>query len=143
VAVVRTTFSLSCIDRYGNAAPFIVECLNWPQREGAPEAWEFRVRPEDASATTDFFMLTLERVSVHDGRVVAMSNHEEPGVSAKGIPDALLTAAARRLCLAIQSSPTKGEGAVFRTARATRVWQRLMARTLAAYDPHTDVFRLV
>jgi hypothetical protein len=135
---------LSCVDRFGLLAQFDVECRAFPGEASAGPSWEFKVRPAGAPSAHDYFLLVVELVSSRAGRIVAMAHHYDPDLRAKGIPDALIPAAGSVTGLTIQSSPTRSDVPnVYRTADATKVWRRLLARGAAVYDAEADIFSLV
>ena len=126
-----------CVDKHGNRQDFEYEIL--------PNGNEvtFRVTNIPPLPTGDFFDLRVEHVDATYVRIVMLNHYYVPAYASKGIPDALLPIAAQMLGKTVQSSPTTGEGAVFRTDAATKVWKRLQANGMATYDPQTDIYTLL
>lgn len=144
MAMMRTTFTLLCTNRFGRQATFDVSCEEMPSDGFSPANWTFLARPQNASPTTDFFELLLHERDGGFARIVMMHNHADPALRGAGIPDALLPEAARRTGRRIQSSPTVGDTPdVRRSPEATKVWQRLVGKGLATFDEQADVFTLL
>lgn len=93
--------------------------------------------------TGDFFQLTVEHINAVHVRIVMLNHYFVPAYVSKGIPDALLPIASQVLGKTVQSSPTSGAGAVYRTPAATKMWKRLEAKGMATYDPQTDIYTLI
>lgn len=131
--------SLVCMGHDG--LPHIFEYV--VKRDSLSSEWRYRVTTDPAPQSGEFFELTL--VDLEDGtsRVSWMGHHGAEEYRAKGIPEALLQIASTQLRKTIQSSQERGNtGDVRRSPEATKVWERLVARGLAAYDEKTDVYRI-
>ncbi len=104
--------------------------------------WTYRVRSNPPPESDECFELTVRLLSGSEVRVVAMYNNREPAYIAKGIPDAILPLIAFDLKKSVCSSPSNGGGNTFRTAAATKVWDRLVNKGLATYSVGEDVYRI-
>ncbi|VVD69334.1 hypothetical protein PMO31116_00518 [Pandoraea morbifera] len=102
----------------------------------------FRVTANPPLASGAFFDLEVEHLTVSLVRIVMINSYLEPAYIRKGVADALLPIVSRDLGVTVQSSPTLGTGGVYRTPHATAMWQRLVAKGMATYDPQTDIFTL-
>jgi len=123
-------------DRVSRTFGFAVE------KDQFQETWHFRVFTDPLPASGEFFELTVSAIDDATVRVIAIAHHEEPAYKAMGIPDAILPEVEATLGKVVVSSPGSGPAGVWRTAAATKAWERLRARSLASYDRATDVYRL-
>jgi len=61
-----------------------------------------------------------------------------------GIPGALIPVVAAVLAKKVVSSPTTADDTgVYRTEAARKVWDRLIGKGVANYDPDTDVYEII
>ncbi|AOJ81823.1 hypothetical protein WS86_15200 [Burkholderia savannae] len=126
-----------CVDKHGNLQDFEYKVTQNGNKV------TFLVTNIPPLPTGDFFQLTVEHINAALVRIVMLNHHHVPAYSAKGIPDALLPIASQVLGKTVQSSPTSGAGAVYRTDDATIMWKRLEAKGMATYDPQTDIYTLI
>src|SRR4051812_17394776 len=84
--------------------------------------WEFLVHTIPPPASGEFFQLSLTAVDPQTVRITEIDAHDKSLYGAKGIPDALLPAAAAVLKKTIVSSPTTGGAGVSRNSDATKMW---------------------
>jgi hypothetical protein len=133
-------WELRCIGRDGVHRTF----MYWVEREITSDEWVFFVTTPEPLPSGELFQLTLTSVDRSTVRVTMMNAHNEPAYHGAGIPDAVLPEAARLLGRNVVSSRNKGErpGSEYRTASATKVWERLRSRGLAVYDAATDTYWL-
>lgn len=131
---------LHCLDRDGFSRIFFYECIKVISLHGTE--WTYQVRPEGPDPDDLFFELRLVETLPGVARVDMVNNFGVARFTAKGIPDALFPVVKSELGMQIVSSPTVGPGSVYRTDAATKMWERLVAKNLAAYDQPTDVFSL-
>lgn len=104
--------------------------------------WTYRVRSNPPPESDQCFELTVELISSSEVRIAAMYNNGELAYIAKGIPDSILPLIASELNKSVCSSPSNGGGNTFRTAAATKVWDRLAGKGLAKYSAGEDVYRI-
>ena len=123
-------------DRVSRTFCFTVE------KDQFQETWYFRVFTDPLPASGEFFELTVSAIDSATVRVIAIAHQGEPAYKAMGIPDAILPAVKATLEKVVVSSPGSGPAGEWRTAAATKVWERLRSRSLASYDSATDVYRL-
>lgn len=91
----------------------------------------------------DFFFAHLRQVASGIWQIVAISAHRAD-LHGIGIGPAVLLDAKARLGARVMSSPagTAASG-VFRSASATAMWERMLARGNARYDSATDQYEVV
>ena len=129
--------TLTCTDRCGMLADFTLTV----EHDASEAQWTYRVRPQGASAQSEFFELKVVEVDDDTVQVVMLTNNQHPPVSAKGIPDSLIPRIAQDLRRRVQSSPSRGRtGDEYRTGAATKVWERLVGAQKAQYDSQADVY---
>jgi hypothetical protein len=127
---------LQCTGANGVAEWFEFE---YEQDQFAPE-WTFRVFAVPPPPNGDFFDCTVEEVNMQTVEIIAIRNPGGNFYRAKGIPDALIPLIAQTLGRTVRSSPASGPPGVWRTAGATRMWERLKNKGLAGYDPNLDIY---
>jgi len=131
---------LRCVGRDGTLHNFVYECDKGTGVLG--DEWTYRVRTESSDPEDQFFELRLVETLPGVARVDMVNNFGDARFTAKGIPDALLPVVKSKLGMQIVSSPRLGPGGIYRTDAATKMWERLIGKGLAAYDSTTDVFSL-
>lgn len=133
--------SITCTDRYGNAASFTYEERN--DYLSDPERLIYKVWSDPPPADQAFFELTLESVDDETLIVVMAANHGRPEYVAKGIPDALLPHISNSLRRTVESSPgSSNSGGRRRSDDATKYWIRLLKAGVAIHDSDRDVYRI-
>ncbi|MGX0136290.1 hypothetical protein [Cupriavidus metallidurans] len=126
-----------CVDKHGNQRGFEYKIV----RNGNEVT--FRVTNIPPLPTGDFFDLKVEHIDATHVRIVMLHHYYVPAYAGKGIPDALLPIVSQELGKTVQSSPTSGAGAVYRTEAATSMWKRLEAKGMATYDQQMDIYTLL
>ena len=134
---------LVCTRRDGTEETFAFTFSEIPLSD--PIKWQFNVTTEVPQSDGAFFELTVEEIDDRTVRIVMMNNYKKPAYLAKGIPDALIPAVRQALKrVGVESSPSNHpDGGIFRTKDATKVWKRLEAKGVAAFDSDRDIYRLV
>jgi len=127
---------IKCIGRDGQEREF--NCSE-PDIDGyGVKRYTYRIRPI-ASEPIESFEFTVEEVGEDTVKVVVMDRHHEPAYSAMGIPERMIQECATTLGKKVISSNNganiPGE---FRTPRATKVWERLVAQERATFDEQQD-----
>jgi len=92
------------------------------------------------SVSNEFFELILKPLDDGSHMVMMINSHGTYG--GYGIPDTILPFAANYLSTEIRSSPSMSEN-YWRTAEATKVWERLLAAGKAEYNKETDIYRII
>ncbi len=96
------------------------------------------VPPQPDGEAFDLSVTALDDATV---RQTMLAHHGNPAYAAMGIPDALIPVVAAVLGKKVVSSPTTvDDTGVYRTQAATKVWDRLLGKGLASYDPDADVY---
>lgn len=104
------------------------------------QEWNFNVETDPPPESLEFFEIRVKQISPKEVRVIAMYHNDEPAYMAAGIPDTLLPLIRDIVGISVCSSPTDGQGNVYRTQAATKVWNRLVKRGIAVYKENEDVF---
>jgi len=135
---------LSIIDRIGVACTFDIRMT----KNQFADIWDFEVYSIPRRADNDFFPMSLELQSNGTLKIIAIGGNVMgvstwPEYSAKGIPMALLAYAHAQLNRDIVSSPTSGGAGIWRTAKATAMWERMRATGNASYDQVTDIYTFI
>lgn len=111
------------------------------EKDQFDETWHFcaqTVPPQFDGAAFDLSVTALDGARV---RQVILAHHDNPAYATMGIPDALIPVVAAALGKKVVSSPTTADDAgVYRTVAATKVWDRLVAKGVATFDPAADVY---
>lgn len=92
------------------------------------------------SISNEFFELVLKPLD--DGSHMVMMINAHIVYGGCGIPDAILPFAANYLSTEIHSSPSMSEN-YWRTAEATKVWERLVTVGKAEYNKEADTYRTI
>jgi hypothetical protein len=97
------------------------------------------LRNPPETGADDFFSLSLDKLAEGAYRVDTMSHHKRPWYSAKGIPDSVISEAAR-IFGTIKSSSNRCRVRVneSRNSDAEKVWRRLCTDGLAKYYEADD-----
>lgn len=134
--------TLNCIDRHG-ACTFDVQM----SKDQFADIWNFQVYSIPRRPDNDFFPMSLELQDDDTLKIIAIggnvNNGTHPEYSAKGIPCPLLDYAFANLNKTICSSPTNGGAGVWRTPKATAMWDRMVASGNASYDANTDIYTFI
>lgn len=131
--------TLSCTGRDGAQRTFDYRVT----QEAPSGAYSVRVSSRPLPASGEVFELTLTALDSHSLRVEMAHHHGQAEYVAMGIPEALLPILKQDLGKAISSSPTQGAAGVYRTAAATKYWERLRLAGGARYDPAMDIYVVV
>lgn len=105
--------------------------------------YTYRVQTQPAPVTGDFFELVVSVLDASTVRVEMVSHFNRSEYIGMGIPETILPIVKRELGMAVVSSPTRGTGNVYRTAAATKYWERLRKTGGATYDSARDVYSVV
>ena len=112
------------------------------EKDQFEEPWHFRVQtvpPQPDGEAFDLSVTTLDDATVRQGM---LAHHDNPAYVAMGIPDALIPVVSAVLAKKVVSSPTTADDTgVYRTEAATKVWDRLVGKGVANYDPDADVYQ--
>lgn len=128
-----------CRDRFGQERVFRYESQTDPSG-----TVDFQVYSVPPPMSGDFFECSFTPLNPTTVRQTMIDHHGHPNYAGMGIPDSLLPIAAAKIGKTIVSSPGLAPGGgVWRTPFATKMWNRLVAKQLATYDPVADVFRLL
>lgn len=101
----------------------------------------FRVYADPPLATGDFFDIEVEPVDKSEAafKIVMMNHYCFAEYAGAGIPDVMIPEISRVIGKSIVSSSNRSAApGEYRTAHATKVWDRLVAKELATYDAATD-----
>lgn len=128
---------IECVGADGTSRTFSVEM----EREDPRGEVTIYVRTVPPPESGEFFQLSLKHESEGIARITMINHHRCSEYSAKGIPESLLLHAMGQLAVTIESSPTSGDGNVFRSDQAEKMWRRLEGKGLAVYIEERDVFR--
>ena len=117
--------------------------LRW-EKDPIKERWIFRAYiPELASG--EFYEASFEADPIDHATIRSVGTHAHaPEYREVGLPEAIILKAAGLLGKRIVSSRNRKPKAAneWRTAAATKPWQRLVSQGLAAYDEERDTFTL-
>jgi hypothetical protein len=105
--------------------------------------WSYKVQSVPPLQSGDFFEFVLQDIGDSVARVVMANNHHRPEYTGMGIPEVLLPIIKSEIKMIVESSPsTCATGGVFRTASATKYWERMRNLSRATYDRIADVYRV-
>ena len=128
---------ISCVGRDGFTRIFEFRTAH----DTLAATWTYRVTTIPAPQGGHFFELTVAELDSVTVRVVVVNHFNRGEYAAMGIPDALLPVIRAQLNRVVQSSPSRGTiGGVFRTAAATKYWERLRTTGVANYDLQADIY---
>src|SRR5438105_3770106 len=111
------------------------------EKDQFEETWHFRVQTVPPQPDGEAFDLSVTALDDFTVRQVMLAHHNNEAYAAMGIPDALIPLVAAELTKQVVSSPTAADDTgVYRTEAATKVWERLVGKGVARYDPAADVY---
>ena len=128
---------LLCTDRNGNLTTFFFKS----ERDETRREINYKVYADPLPVSGEFFELSVKDLG-NELQVIAMFNHKEPAYKEKGIPDALLLHIAEFFKKSVRSRPKSAPNGDYRTADATKVWDRLVKKNIASYFPDEDIYRI-
>ena len=128
---------INTIDRFGKNRTFKYK------RESTTRKHLFRVYADPPLQSGDFFDFEVEAVDNAETafKIVMMNHYLVEEYSGAGVPDAMIPEISRVLgkCVVSSSNKSRTPGE-YRTAKATKVWDRLVVKGVATYDEATDSY---